>query len=49
MYNIPFEINSEIPNKKTLKAYKEVEDMKKNPKKYTTFKTVDSLMKDLLK
>lgn len=46
---MPFEISSEIPNKKTLKAYKEAKNIKKNPKKYTTSKTVDSLMKDLLK
>ncbi len=46
---IPFEIKLETPNKATLDAYKEVEDMEKNPNKYKTFNTVDSLMEDLLK
>lgn len=46
---IPFEITREIPNKTTLDAYKEVEDMEKNPNNYKTFENVDSLMEDLLK
>lgn len=46
---IPFEITREIPNKTTLDAYKEVDDMEKNPNNYATFKSVDSLMDDLLK
>ncbi len=46
---IPFEIKLETPNKVTLEAYKEVEDMEKNPNNYKTFNTVDSLMEDLLK
>ena len=46
---IPFEIKREIPNKVTLDAYKEVEDMEKNPNKYPSFNSVDSLMDDLLK
>ncbi len=46
---IPFEIKLETPNKATLDAYKEVEDMEKNPNNYKTFNTVDSLMEDLLK
>ena len=46
---IPFEIKCEAPNKVTLDAYKEVEDMEKNPNKYPSFNSVDSLMDDLLK
>ena len=46
---IPFEITREIPNKITRDAYKEVEDMETNSDKFDTFKSVDSLMEDLLK
>ena len=46
---IPFEITREIPNRKTLDAYNEVEDMETNSANCETFKTVDSLMEDLLK
>lgn len=46
---IPFEITREIPNKVTIDAYNEVLDMETNPNKYDTFKSVDSLMEDLLK
>lgn len=47
--SIPFEIKAEVPNKKTLKALKEVEDMEKHPDKSRSYKNVDELMKDLLK
>lgn len=40
-------INSDVPNKKTLKAIENVEKMEKNPDNYQTFKSVDDLMKDL--
>ena len=46
---IPFEISLETPNKITLDAYKEVEDMERDSANYETFKSVDSLMEDLLK
>lgn len=46
---IPFEITKEVPNKKTLDAYKEVEKMELNPDDYKTFDSVSSLMEDLLK
>lgn len=46
---IPFEIKRETPNKITLDAYKEVENMETNPNNCKTFKSVDSLMEDLLK
>ena len=47
--SIPFEIKAEVPNKKTLKALKEVEDMEKHPDKSRSYKNVDELMEDLLK
>ena len=47
--SIPFEIKTEFPNKKTLKALKEVEDMEKHPDKSRSYKNVDELMEDLLK
>lgn len=45
---IPFEIALNVPNKTTLEAYKEVEKMEANPDGCNTFKSIDSLMKDLL-
>ncbi len=38
----------EIPNKTTLDAYKEVENMEINLNNYKTYNSVDLLMKDLL-
>ena len=46
---IPFILKREIPNATTLKAIKEVEDMKNNPSKYKSYSDVDSMMEDLLK
>ncbi len=46
---IPFEIHEDRPNKKLLKALKEVEKMKKNPKKYKGYTNIDELFDDLLK
>lgn len=47
--SIPFELKTEIPNKETLEALKEVEEMDKHPEKYKGFATVEELMEDLLK
>lgn len=44
---IPFEIKRDIPNKTTLAAYKETEEMEKHPETAKTFKDVESLMEDL--
>lgn len=46
---IPFEIGLNTPNKETLEALKEVEDIKKNPEKYKSYTNVDEMMEDLLK
>lgn len=46
---IPFILKREVPNAATLKALKEVEDMKKNPSKHKAYSDVDSMMEDLLK
>ena len=47
--SIPFELKADIPNKTTLKAIAEIDDMEKTPEKYTSSATVDELMEDLLK
>lgn len=44
----PFEVKLEIPNEETLAAFKEVEEMKKNPSLYKSYTNVDEMMKDLL-
>ena len=46
---IPFEIKRELPNKETLLALKEVEEIEKNRDKVQKFSSVDELMQDLLK
>lgn len=46
---IPFILKREVPNTTTLKAIKEVEEMKNNPSKYKSYSDVDSMMEDLLK
>ncbi len=46
--NSKLKSSNEIPNKTTLEAYKEVEDMEMNPNKYKTFNSLESLMDDLL-
>ena len=43
---IPFEL-WEVPNKTTIAAIKEGEEMMKHPEKSKTYDTVDDLMKDL--
>ena len=44
---IPFVLKLETPNKETLKAIKEVEEMEKDPSKCQIFNSVDELMEDL--
>ena len=46
---IPFEITRNIPNKETLAAIAEVEEMEKHPEKYKGYDNVEELMEDLLK
>jgi DNA-damage-inducible protein J len=45
--SIPFTIKIAKPNRKTVKALKEVEKMEKGLKKAKDFKTVEELMEDL--
>jgi len=47
--SIPFELKVEEPNKTTLKAFKEVEEMEKHPEKVKTYKNSKELMEDLFK
>ena len=44
---IPFVLKLETPNKETLKAIKEAEEMEKDPSKSQIFNSVDELMEDL--
>ncbi len=45
---IPFYISREIPNKETIEAFKEVDEMKKNPEMGKAYTDVDAMMEDLL-
>ena len=47
--SIPFELKADIPNKKTLAAIEEVEQIESGKKDAKTFNSVDELMEDLLK
>lgn len=47
--SIPFELKTEIPNRTTRKALKEVEKMGKNLIKTKTYKSIDDLMEDAKK
>lgn len=47
--SIPFELTAEVPNKKTIAAFKEVEKMKKHPEKYKSYTSVEELFEDLKK
>ena len=44
---IPFALKLETPNKKTLAAIKEVEEMEKDPSRSRILNSVDELMEDL--
>lgn len=51
--SMPFKLtrkaqSSEIPNKETLEAFKEIEEMKRNPDKYKSYSDVNEMMKDIL-
>lgn len=47
--SIPFELKIDTPNRKTIRAFKEVEKMEKHPQKSKRYKTTGELMIDLLK
>lgn len=44
---IPFEIKSPIPNADTKAALDEYEEMKKNPDKYTRYKSFDDILDEV--
>ena len=46
---IPFEIRKDVPNKTTLAAIAEAEEMEKHSELSKTYSSVDGFMKDLLK
>ena len=45
---IPFSITREVPNKLTLEAMKEAQEMLRSPEKYKKYDSVDSMMEDIL-
>ncbi len=45
---IPFAITREVPNKLTLEAMKEAQEMFHSPEKYKKYDNVDSMMEDIL-
>ncbi len=45
---IPFAITREVPNKLTLEAMKEAQEMFRSPEKYKKYDSVDSMMEDIL-
>ena len=45
---IPFSITREVPNKITLEAMKEAQEMFRFPEKYKKYDNVDSMMDDIL-
>ena len=45
---IPFSITREAPNKITLEAMREAQDMQRSPEKYKKYDNVDSMMEDIL-
>lgn len=47
--SIPFELKTEKPNKRTLKAIGEVEKIESGKRKTKTYSNVDLLVEDLLK
>ena len=47
--SIPFELKVSKPNKETIAAINEVEEMEKNPSKFKGYDNVEDLLEDLLK
>ncbi len=45
---IPFPIIREVPNKITLDAMQEAQEMVRSPEKYKRYNNVDSMMEDIL-
>lgn len=47
--NVYTKVTLDIPNKETIAAIQEVEEMKKNPSAYKSYTDVDDMIVDLLK
>ena len=47
-HGLPFEVKIDEPNKETLEAIEEVQQMKKNPSLGKSYTDVDEMMKELL-
>ena len=45
---IPFDVRIDTPNKETLEAFQEIEEMKKNPSAYKRYTNVRKMMEELL-
>ncbi|MBQ1217716.1 MAG: type II toxin-antitoxin system RelB/DinJ family antitoxin [Clostridia bacterium] len=45
---IPFSITREIPNRITLEAMKEAQEMSRSPENYKKYDTVDGMIEDIL-
>ena len=45
---IPFDVRIDVPNQETLEAFKEIEEMKKNPSAYKRYTNVRKMMEELL-
>ena len=46
--SFPFAITREMPNKLTLDAMREAQEMRSSPEKYKRYDNVDSMMDDIL-
>ena len=46
---IPFEVGGDMPNAETIQAFREAEQIKRNPNLGKTYSDVDEMMEDLLK
>ena len=44
---LPFDLRPSVPNAETIAAIQEVEDMKRNPRLYKSFDSVEALFEDL--
>ena len=45
---IPFAITRNVPNRATLDAMKEAQEMSRSPEKYKKYDNVDAMMEDIL-
>jgi len=45
---LPFKVSLDTPNRHTLEAIAEIEDMKKHPERYKSYSDVDAMMEELL-